>query len=82
VTAPAEQEQQQRQRVPKVRHKLCYLQALAAHYGQPRITLCGKTFTGPPKRDPAERVPCPMCMEVRPAHRAGCHACQQAGWTA
>lgn len=82
MTAPAEQDQQQRQRVPKLRHKLCYIQALAAHYEQPRIALCGKVFTGTHKSDPQRRTYCPMCMDALAAHRATCGACQQAGWTA
>jgi hypothetical protein len=69
------------------RHALCALQAVASQAGQPHLTLCGQVHT--PHRRPEGGVEgrgkglllCPICFEIRSEHRAGCAACQQAGWT-
>jgi hypothetical protein len=75
----AVQERRERERRT---HKLCYLQALAARYGQHRVTLCGKVHTGPRRRSSPPPPPCPMCFEVVAEHRATCEACIAHGWTA
>lgn len=77
MTAPAAQDQQQRQRAARVRHRLCVIQAMAARYGLPRVTLCGKVKTGPQRDGTASTnlPPCPMCHTVEAEHRATCPAC-------
>lgn len=65
----------QQPRSPRVRHKLCYLQAVAARLGMQRVTLCGKVKTGKQTPGGQNLPPCPLCYSLVAEHLATCPAC-------